>query len=102
MNDDRCPGCNSRAVTSGGMEERVGYFFPDGIRWWRRLCGSEEPQSISLRTRGRFHACSVCGLVWSRLCPQQLRVILEHQSYLHEGNEGTLKPDPTPEKPLLP
>jgi hypothetical protein len=81
-------------VVTGGVEERVGFFLPDGIRWWRRLCALEGPESTAVPTEGRFRACPACGLVWGQLSPADLRRVLDRQS--HDREEVAGPPEPTP------
>jgi len=94
VQDDHCPRCGKTAVVTGGMEERVGFFLPDGLRWWKRLCALEDRESILSQTRGRFRACTDCGLVWSQLCPQQLQQNLNREAPRPADREGLLEPDP--------
>lgn len=103
---DSCPRCGDRSVVTGGVEERVGFFFPDGVRWWRRLFAPGEEGTLLAQTRGRFRACAGCGLVWTELSADALRRLLDQPADAEadaadEPAEASVL-DPAPERPHVP
>jgi hypothetical protein len=87
MDTDHCPKCNSNAVVAGRLPEIRGWgyksFEPIGMRFfrfWQRGVSCPEP----------FRACLACGLVWTRLQPEDLRAFIDK----HGKAEAKLKLSP--------
>jgi hypothetical protein len=69
---DRCPDCGSRVFEVGRLtaNEFSGIllkFTPS----WRRFVSFRWNKGVTVW--GRFYSCPSCGLVWSRIDPQELR-----------------------------
>jgi hypothetical protein len=73
----KCPNCGGKGVIDGDCLNMRGHkpsrFEPDDLRWFQlRL-----PPGIPLMER--FNACLACGMIWSRVSPEDLaRIIQEH------------------------
>jgi hypothetical protein len=76
MDTGHCPKCNAATVIGGSLPELSGTrratFMPTGMEWWR-FHWVWWPPSCS----PGFQACLMCGLVWTRLRPEELRTFID-------------------------
>jgi hypothetical protein len=77
----KCPECGAPDVARGRLNDgRPGTFTPDGLRFWTLTVGMlplhDQSDPGSQAFSGTAHACISCGLVWTRVDPERLRVVL--------------------------
>jgi hypothetical protein len=73
---DCCPGCGEALLASGDCVpnlriDRAARFEPDGMRSFPLRFQRGIP------LQGRFTACLSCGLVWARVSPDELQVLVQ-------------------------
>jgi hypothetical protein len=77
MDKNICPSCGAKSIIDGDCQsfraDKPTRFEPDHLRWFQVRLLRGIPLS------GGFDACLACGLVWSRVTPEDLaKIIREH------------------------
>lgn len=85
----QCPACGASGVARGRLcAGRRGIFTPEGLRFWTLavpmlpLLDRSDPAAPP--SKGKAHACTACGLVWTHVDPKRLRTVLREA-----GTEAT-------------
>ena len=68
-----CPECGSLEVVDGHLSSELPLFRPKGLRWFSFY------QPPRLERDNVACGCMSCGLVWSRLKPDELRAVVEQR-----------------------
>ena len=74
MDGEACPKCGGNALTNGNAVRGMGgasQFQPENMRWFQFRVSQGVPLADG------FRACLSCGLVWSRVAPDELRAFIE-------------------------
>jgi hypothetical protein len=74
MDKAKCPSCGAKSVIDGDClsfrADKASRFEPDHLRWFQVRLLRGIPLS------GGFDACLACGLIWSRVSPEDLEQII--------------------------
>src|SRR5688572_20126685 len=84
-----CPACGAQQIVRGRLgDAHPGTFTPEGLRFWTLTAGvvplHDRSDPGSAPASAVVHACAGCGLVWSHLDPERLRMVLREA-----GTEAT-------------